>query len=108
MVIVWVLIWLGLAGLAYLFTEGAALCYGRRAWDRATRQFALVCGLLPGQVYLRISAELLLLATIGKGLGAGTPQRYFHGSSHSHHGVSRVTVDRSAPAKRFVVSALRT
>jgi hypothetical protein len=85
MVIVWVLIWLGSAGLAYIFTEGAALCYGRRAWDRPTREFALVCGLLLGPVYLLISAELLLLAAIGKGLGAGTPQRYFHGPSHPHH-----------------------
>ena len=70
MVIVSVLIWLGSAGLAYIFTGGAALCYRRRAWDRPMREFAFVCG--------------PLLAAVGKGLGAGTPQRYFRGPSHVH------------------------
>ena len=78
MVIVGVLIWLASAGLAYVFTEGTALCYGRPAWDRPTREFALVCGFLLGPVYLLISAELLLLAAIGKGLTAGKPQRYHY------------------------------
>lgn len=40
MVIVWVLIWLGSAGLAYIFAEGAALCCGRRTWDGPAREFA--------------------------------------------------------------------
>ena len=78
MAIVWVLLWIASAALGYLFTEGAALCYDKGAWDRPTREFALVCGLLLGPVYLLISAELLLLAAIGKGLTMDSPQRFKH------------------------------
>ncbi len=78
MVIVWVLIWIGSAGLGYLLTEGVALCYSKRTWDHGTREFALVCGLLLGPVYLLIAAELFLLAEIGKGLTYDSPQRFKH------------------------------
>ena len=71
-----VLIWVGSAALGYLFTEGIALCNGRQSWDHGTREFALICGLLLGPVYLLISAELLLLAAIGKGLTFDPPQRF--------------------------------
>jgi hypothetical protein len=73
---VWVLVWVGSAALAYLCTEGAVLCCSKRSWDRPTREFALVCSVLLGPVYLLIAAELLLLAAIGNGLAKGTPQRY--------------------------------
>ncbi len=73
---VWVLIWVLSAVLAYFCTEGAALCYGKGSWDRATREFAIVFGLLLGPVYLLIAAELLLLAAMGKGLSTDMPQRY--------------------------------
>ena len=73
---IWALIWLGSAALGYLFTEGIALCYGKRMWDHGTREFALVCGLLLGPVYLLISGELLLLAAMGKGLTTDAPQRF--------------------------------
>ena len=78
MAIVWVLIWVASAALGYVFTEGAALCYGKQAWDRPTREFALVCGLLLGPVYLLIAAELLLFAAIGKGMSTDSPQRFKH------------------------------
>jgi len=73
---VWVLIWVVSAVLAYFCTEGAALCYSKGSWDRATRLFAIVFSLLLGPVYLLIAAELLLLAAMGKGLNSDMPQRY--------------------------------
>lgn len=78
MLTIWALIWVGSAALGYLFTEGIALWDGRQTWDHHAREFALVCGLLLGPVYLLISAELLLLAAIGKGLAVDTPQRFKH------------------------------
>ena len=78
MAVVWVLIWVLSAVLGYFFTEGAALCCSKGSWDRATREFAIVCSLLLGPVYLLIAAELLLLAAMGKGLSSDMPQRYKH------------------------------
>lgn len=76
MAVIWVLIWVLSAVLAYFFTEGAVLCCRKGSWDRATREFAVVCSLLLGPVYLLIAAELLLLAAMGKGLSTDMPQRY--------------------------------
>jgi len=78
MALVWVLGWGLSAVLAYFCTEGAALCCAKGSWDRATREFAVVCSVLLGPVYLLIAAELLLLAAMGKGLDADMPQRYKH------------------------------
>ncbi|UCD49140.1 MAG: hypothetical protein JSW27_16590 [Phycisphaerales bacterium] len=78
MVMVCVLVWGLSAVLAYFCTEGAALCYAKGSWDRVTREFAIVCSVLLGPVYLLIAAELLLLAAMGKGLAADMPQRYKH------------------------------
>ena len=76
MTVIWVLVWVVGAALAYLCTEGAALCCSKDAWDRPTREFAIVCSLLLGPIYLLIAAELLLLAAMGKGLSSDMPQRY--------------------------------
>lgn len=76
MTVVWVLAWVLSAVLAYFCTEGVALCYAKGSWDRTTREFAIVCSLLLGPIYLLIAAELLLLAAMGKGLSRDMPQRY--------------------------------
>jgi len=78
MAVVWVLVWVLSAVLGYFCTEGAALCCAKGSWDRTTREFAIVCSLLLGPVYLLIAAELLLLAAMGKGLSSDMPQRYKH------------------------------
>lgn len=78
MAVVWVLLWVLSAVLGYFCTEGAALCCSKGSWDRPTREFAIVCSLLLGPVYLLIAAELLLLSAMGKGLSADMPQRYKH------------------------------
>ena len=75
---VWVLLWVLSAVVAYFCTEGAALCCAKGSWDRPTREFAIVCSLLLGPVYLLIAAELLLLSAMGKGLSSDIPQRYKH------------------------------
>ncbi len=64
------------AVLAYFSTEAAALCCRRRASDRSTQEFAIVCSVLLGPVFLLISAELLLLAVIGSGLTTNRTRRY--------------------------------
>jgi len=76
MAIVGVLIWLGSAVLAYFVLEAATLCCSRRAWDHSTKEFALVCSVVLGPVFLLISAELLLLAAIGSGLTTNRTRRY--------------------------------
>ena len=78
MALVWVLIWGLSAVLAYFCTEGVALCSAKGSWDRTTREFAVVCSLLLGPIYLLIVAEVLLLAAMGKGLDSDMPQRYKH------------------------------
>jgi len=65
---------LGLVGRAGLLFHRSS----KGSWDRATREFAIVCSLLLGPVYLLIAAELLLLAAMGKGLSSDLPQRYKH------------------------------
>ncbi len=76
MAIAGVLIWVLSAVLAYFATEAATLCCSRRAWDRSTREFAIICSVLLGPVFLLISAELLLLAAIGNGLTTNRTRRY--------------------------------
>lgn len=76
MAIVGVFIWVVSGALAYLLAEAAALCCSRRAWDRSTREFAVVCSVLLGPVFLLIAAELLLLAAIGSGLTTNRTRRY--------------------------------
>ena len=76
MAIVWVLLWIVSAVLAYFVLEVATLCCKRRAWDHSTREFALVCSLVLGPVFLLIAAELLLLAAIGSGLATNRTRRY--------------------------------
>ncbi|MBN1359370.1 MAG: hypothetical protein JW993_02210 [Sedimentisphaerales bacterium] len=76
MAVTGVLIWIASGVLAYFITEAAALCCGRRAWDKATREFALVCSMLLGPIYLLIAAELLLLAAIGNGLTTDHTRRH--------------------------------
>jgi len=68
MAVVWVLIWIMTSVAAYFMTEAACLCCGKEAWDKPTREFAAVCSVLLGPVFLLISAELLLLALVGNGL----------------------------------------
>ena len=66
-----VLVWILSAVLAYFATEAAAIhCIhcDRQGWDFATREFALVCGIVLGPIYLLIAAELLLFALVGEGL----------------------------------------
>ena len=76
MAIVGVLIWIASAVLAYVLLEAATLCCNRRAWDHATKEFALVCSIVLGPVFLLISLELLLLAVIGNGLTTNRTRRY--------------------------------
>jgi len=76
MAIVWVLIWMVSAVLAYFVLEAATLCCSRRAWDHSTKEFALVCSVVLGPVFLLIAAELLLLAAIGSGLTTNRTRRY--------------------------------
>ena len=76
MAIVWVLIWMVSAVLAYFVLEAATLCCSRRAWDHSTKEFALVCSVVLGPVFLLISVELLLLAAIGSGLTTNRTRRY--------------------------------
>ena len=77
MAFVWVLMWILTAVAAYFMTEAACLFCGRQKWDKSTREFAAVCSILFGPVYFVISAELLLLAAVGRGL------------KNSHHRISR-------------------
>ena len=76
MAVTWVLVWGLSVVLGYFFTEGATLCCVEGSWDRATREFTIICSLLLGPVYLLIAAELLLFAAMGKGLSTDMPQRY--------------------------------
>lgn len=70
------IIWISSGVLAYLLTEAAAFCYGKRVWDRSMREFSIICGILLGPVYLLISAEVLLLALMGSGLKTDHKRRY--------------------------------
>jgi hypothetical protein len=76
MAIIGVLIWVGSGVLAYVLTDAAARCYREGAWDRAAKEFAIVSSALLGPIYLLISAELLLIAAIGKGLAGDHTRRY--------------------------------
>jgi len=69
-------VWVLSGVLAYFATEAAALHCDRRAWDRGVREFALVCGVLLGPLYLLISAELLVFALIGEGLAHDKVRHY--------------------------------
>ena len=70
------IIWIVSGVLSYLLTEAAFMCCGKQTWDRSVREFAIVCGILLGPVYLLISAELLLLALMGSGLRTDHKRRY--------------------------------
>ena len=76
MAVIVVLIWVFSGILAYFLTEAAALCCGRRTWDRTTREFAIACSILLGPVYLLIAVELLLIIVIGNGLKTDHTRRY--------------------------------
>ena len=76
MAIIGILIWIGSAALAYALTDAAARCCNHGAWDRASREFALVSSILLGPIYLLISAELLLIAAMGRGLARDHTRRY--------------------------------
>ncbi|MCJ7730104.1 MAG: hypothetical protein MUO27_09545 [Sedimentisphaerales bacterium] len=76
MAVVWVLIWVLTSLVAYFLTEGACLCCGRGLWDKPTKEFAAICSILLGPVFLVISAELLLLAAIGRGLTTDRSHTY--------------------------------
>ena len=76
MAIVWVLIWMVSAVLAYFLLEAATLCCSQRAWDHSTKEFALICSVVLGPVFLLIAVELLLLAAIGNGLTTNHTRRY--------------------------------
>lgn len=69
-------LWILSGGLSYLLTEIAILCCSSQAWDRSMREFAIVCGIILGPVYLLISMELLLLALMGSGLITDHKRRY--------------------------------
>ena len=68
MAVVWVLIWIVTSVAAYFMMEAACLCCGRNFWDRPIKEFTAICSILLGPVFLIISAELLLLAVMGRGL----------------------------------------
>jgi hypothetical protein len=75
-IVVILIIWISSGVLAYLLTEAAVYCCGRRAWDRYMREFSIICGILLGPVYLLISAEVLLFALMGSGLKTDHKRRY--------------------------------
>ena len=76
MAIIGVFVWIGSAVLAYALTDAAARCCNQGAWDRASKEFALVSSVLLGPIYLLISAEMLLIAAMGRGLARDHTRRY--------------------------------
>lgn len=76
MAVIGVLIWVVSAVVAYFVAEAATLHCSRLAWDRATRDFSLVCSILLGPVFLLIAAELLLFSVVGEGLTDDKTRRY--------------------------------
>jgi uncharacterized iron-regulated membrane protein len=68
--------WILSGVLAYFATELAALHCDRWAWDRPMQEFALVCSILLGPIYLLMSAELLVLVLIGEGLARDHVRHY--------------------------------
>ncbi|MDH7599984.1 MAG: hypothetical protein QHH07_10190 [Sedimentisphaerales bacterium] len=76
MLLIWIASWLGSAFGAYLLLEAAVLSIGQQVWDRPTRRFALISGLILGPIMLAISLELLLLTEVGKGIATIRSWRY--------------------------------
>ena len=68
---IWVLIWILTSVTGYFLTEAACLCYNKGSWDKTTREFAVICSILLGPIYLIIAAELFVLALMGSGLTKG-------------------------------------
>ncbi|MGE5293957.1 MAG: hypothetical protein ACM3VT_03950 [Solirubrobacterales bacterium] len=69
-------VWILSGVLAYFATEVAVHHCDRQMWDRGTREFALVCSILLGPLYLLISAELAFFALIGEGLAHDKVRHY--------------------------------
>ncbi|MBN2018615.1 MAG: hypothetical protein JW749_00130 [Sedimentisphaerales bacterium] len=67
----WVLIWVMTSVTAYFLTEAACLCCSKESWDRPAKEFAAICSILLGPVYLIIAAELAVLSLMGSGLTKG-------------------------------------
>ncbi len=76
MALAWVPIWVLTSVVAYFLTEAACLCCSKGSWDKSTREFAAICSILLGPVFLVISVELLLLAALGNGLTRGHHRMY--------------------------------
>jgi len=76
MAIVWVLVWLLTAALAYYNTKATFVEDSHIDFDSATREFVIILSCLLGPVFLLISLEVRLLAAIGKGLAADKTRRY--------------------------------
>ena len=70
MTAVWMLIWLLTSLSAYYIAKAAIICCSKSTWDNATRDFILICSIILGPIFLLIAAELMLMATIGEGLGS--------------------------------------
>lgn len=68
---IWVLIWILTSVTAYFLTEAACVCYSKNSWDKSTREFAAICSILLGPVFLVIAGELFILALMGSGLTKG-------------------------------------
>lgn len=68
---IWMLIWVLTAATAYFLTEAACMCCSKGTWDRSAKEFAAICSILLGPIYLIIAAELFVLALMGSGLNKG-------------------------------------
>ena len=68
MIAVGVMLWLFSAALAYYNTKATFVDSCNLEWDKATKEFVIICSLLLGPVFLLISIEMRVLVAIGKGL----------------------------------------
>ena len=72
---IWAIVWLLVAALAYYNTKATFIEGSKVKWDRATKEFVIMCSLLLGPVFLLISIEVRILVAIGKGLAANKTRR---------------------------------
>lgn len=70
MTVVWILMWLVTSTLAYYTAKAAIICCSKSTWDKATKEFVMICSFFLGPVFLLVSAELIIFAAIGEGLGS--------------------------------------
>ncbi len=68
--------WLLIAALAYYNTKATFQDDVHVNWDKATKEFTIICALLLAPVFLLISLEIRLMALIGTGLASNRTRRF--------------------------------